>query len=139
MAEPGQTERLTRLPFAPGAAARLQISFEFFPPKTPAAADHLFQSITQLQELKPSFVSVTYGAGGSTRERTHNTVTRIQRETPLQAAAHLTCVAATRQEVDQVARHIGPGPCAIGGGEIGETVEHPTAFPVAGQQPGLGQ
>ena len=105
MGGPGQTERLSRLPFAPGAAARLQISFEFFPPKNDKMEAELWSAVRRLEPLGPRFVSVTYGAGGSTRERTHNTVTRIQRETPLQAAAHLTCVAATRQEVDQVARH----------------------------------
>jgi methylenetetrahydrofolate reductase (NADPH) len=67
-------------------------SFEFFPPKTDAASDELFGTIAQLQELKPSFVSVTYGAGGTTRERTHDLVVRIQRETRLTAVSHLTCV-----------------------------------------------
>src|SRR5438045_6285479 len=67
-------------------------SFEFFPPKTDEAAEELFSTIARLQELRPSFVSVTYGAGGSTRERTHDLVVRIQRETSLTAVAHLTCV-----------------------------------------------
>ena len=67
-------------------------SFEFFPPKTDAASDELFGIIAQLQELKPSFVSVTYGAGGTTRDRTHDLVVRIQRETRLTAVSHLTCV-----------------------------------------------
>ncbi len=67
-------------------------SFEFFPPKTDAASDELFGTIAQLQELKPSFVSVTYGAGGTTRDRTHDLVVRIQRETHLTAISHLTCV-----------------------------------------------
>lgn len=67
-------------------------SFEFFPPKTDEASRELFDTIAQLQELKPSFVSVTYGAGGSTRERTHDLVCRIQRETRLTAVSHLTCV-----------------------------------------------
>jgi len=80
------------------------VSFEFFPPKTPAMEETLWNSISTLAPLKPAFVSVTYGAGGSTRERTHNTVSRIARETDLKAAAHLTCVAATRDEVDAVAR-----------------------------------
>jgi methylenetetrahydrofolate reductase (NADPH) len=65
----------------------------------------LWAAVKRLEPMQPRFVSVTYGAGGSTRERTHATVVRIQRETGLQAAAHLTCVAATREEVDQVARH----------------------------------
>ena len=82
----------------------LSISFEFFPPKTEQMEKNLWDSIRRLAPLKPSFVSVTYGAGGSTRERTHATVTSIQRETGLQAAAHLTCVAATREEIDEVAR-----------------------------------
>jgi methylenetetrahydrofolate reductase (NADPH) len=67
-------------------------SFEFFPPKTDAASEALFGTIAHLQELKPSFVSVTYGAGGSTRERTHDLVCRIQKETDLTAVSHLTCV-----------------------------------------------
>ena len=67
-------------------------SFEFFPPKTDAASDELLGIIAQLQELKPSFVSVTYGAGGTTRDRTHDLVVRIQRETRLTAVSHLTCV-----------------------------------------------
>src|SRR5262249_26474105 len=67
-------------------------SFEFFPPKTNKASDELFETIAQLQRLRPSFVSVTYGAGGSTRERTHDLVVRIQRETRLTAVSHLTCV-----------------------------------------------
>jgi methylenetetrahydrofolate reductase (NADPH) len=67
-------------------------SFEFFPPKTDEASEELFRNIAQLQELQPSFVSVTYGAGGSTRERTHDLVVRIQKETNLTAVAHLTCV-----------------------------------------------
>ena len=78
----------------------LHISFEFFPPKTEKAHQRLWAAIEQLAPLKPDFVSVTYGAGGSTRERTHETVVRILRETKLQAAAHLTCVEATRAEVD---------------------------------------
>src|SRR3954453_8615997 len=67
-------------------------SFEFFPPKTDAASEELFATIAHLQELKPSFVSVTYGAGGSTRERTHDLIVRIQQETDLTAISHLTCV-----------------------------------------------
>ena len=67
-------------------------SFEFFPPKTDKASDELFTTIAQLQVLQPSFVSVTYGAGGSTRERTHDLIVRIQRETTLTAVSHLTCV-----------------------------------------------
>lgn len=79
------------------------VSFEFFPPKTEAMAETLWSSIERLAPLDPLFVSVTYGAGGSTRERTHDTVVRILKETSLKPAAHLTCVAATRAEVDAVA------------------------------------
>jgi len=79
------------------------VSFEFFPPKTAEMEETLWRSITRLAPLAPQFVSVTYGAGGSTRERTHNTVRRILGETALVPAAHLTCVAATREEIDQVA------------------------------------
>jgi len=74
-------------------------SFEFFPPKTDAASDELFSVIAQLQVLQPSFVSVTYGAGGSTRERTHDLIVRIQRETNLTAVSHLTSVCHTREEL----------------------------------------
>ena len=80
------------------------VSFEFFPPKTAEMEEKLWASITQLAPLHPSFVSVTYGAGGSTRERTHNTVKRILNETSLKPAAHLTCVAASKDEVNEVAR-----------------------------------
>ena len=86
------------------AAAKPTISFEFFPPRTPEMEQKLWQAVTGLAPLAPSFVSVTYGAGGSTRERTHQTVKRILDETKLIPAAHLTCVAASRDEVDAVAR-----------------------------------
>jgi methylenetetrahydrofolate reductase (NADPH) len=84
--------------------ARLKLSFEFFPPKTEEMEKQLWQSLLRLAPLAPRFVSVTYGAGGSTRERTHSTVRRIRNETAIEPAAHLTCVAATRDEVDSVAR-----------------------------------
>jgi methylenetetrahydrofolate reductase (NADPH) len=80
----------------------LRVSFEFFPPKTEAMEETLWRSIERLAPLAPCFVSVTYGAGGSTRERTHATVSRILAETALKPAAHLTCVGATRAEVDAV-------------------------------------
>jgi methylenetetrahydrofolate reductase (NADPH) len=80
-----------------------RVSFEFFPPKTAEMEERLWAVITRLEPLGPRFVSVTYGAGGSTRERTHSTVRRIRRETGLEPAAHLTCVAATRGEIDAVA------------------------------------
>ncbi len=82
----------------------LNVSFEFFPPKNETMEQTLWRSIERLAPLGPSFVSVTYGAGGSTRERTHATVSRILAETELKPAAHLTCVAATRDEVDEVVR-----------------------------------
>jgi methylenetetrahydrofolate reductase (NADPH) len=80
-------------------ACSTTISFEFFPPKTDKASDELFETISQLQALQPSFVSVTYGAGGSTRERTHELVVRIQRETRLTAVSHLTCVCHSQDEI----------------------------------------
>ncbi len=80
-----------------------KISFEFFPPKTPEMEAKLWESVVQLAPFQPEFVSVTYGAGGSTRERTHSTVKRLLAETMLKPAAHLTCVSATREEVDRVA------------------------------------
>ena len=82
----------------------IAVSFEFFPPKTEAMEQTLWGSIETLAPLAPDFVSVTYGAGGTTRERTHATVARIARATPLKAAAHLTCVDASRGEIDDVAR-----------------------------------
>lgn len=82
----------------------LNISFEFFPPKTDDMAARLWDSVERLTPLEPNFVSVTYGAGGSTRERTLDVVARIAQETPLEAAGHITCVAATREEVDSVLR-----------------------------------
>src|SRR5262249_38877030 len=79
---------------------RIRVSFEFFPPKTAEMEQTLWEAIGRLAPLAPAFVSVTYGAGGSTRERTHATVKRILAETSLVPAAHLTCVAATRAEID---------------------------------------
>jgi methylenetetrahydrofolate reductase (NADPH) len=83
---------------------RPSISFEFFPPKTEAMEAKLWDAIGKLAPLDPTFVSVTYGAGGSTRERTHRTVKRVLDETSLKPAAHLTCVAASREDVDGVLR-----------------------------------
>lgn len=80
------------------------VSFEFFPPKTPEMENQLWNSIRRLAPLRPRFVSVTYGAGGSTRDRTHATVRRIIDETDLKPAAHLTCVGAPREIVDNVIR-----------------------------------
>ena len=80
----------------------VRVSFEFFPPKSDEAEASLWKSIRRLEPLNPAFVSVTYGAGGSTRERTHRTVQRILTETTMKPAAHLTCVEASRDEVDQV-------------------------------------
>jgi methylenetetrahydrofolate reductase (NADPH) len=77
-------------------------SFEFFPPKTDAAWEELFLNIARLQLLQPSFVSVTYGAGGSTREKTHDLVVRIHKETNLTAVSHLTCVCHTREELQAI-------------------------------------
>lgn len=82
----------------------LKVSFEFFPPKTADMEEQLWRSIRRLEPLQPSFVSVTYGAGGSTRDRTHATVKRIVEETSLTPAAHLTCVAAPKGEIEDVVR-----------------------------------
>lgn len=111
------------------------VSFEFFPPRTAAIEQTLWRAITQLAPLRPCFVSVTYGAGGSTRERTHATVARIRRETALEPAAHLTCVGASRPEIDAVAldywdagiRHIVAlrGDPAAGGGRY---APHPDGY-----------
>ena len=91
-------------PFFAKARGDIAVSFEFFPPKTEKMGETLWDSIQTLAPLHPRFVSVTYGAGGSTRERTHATVKRILYETELTPAAHLTCVAASRDDVDAVAR-----------------------------------
>jgi methylenetetrahydrofolate reductase (NADPH) len=119
-----------------------RISFEFFPPKTPEMETRLWEVIKRLEPIGPRFVSVTYGAGGSTRERTHAMVRRIRQETMLEPAAHLTCVAATRDEIDAVAaayweagvRHIvalrGDPPGGItGGGE--RYAPHPGGYAFA--------
>ena len=87
----------------PSGTSSFQVSFEFFPPKTDASLAALWDCVTRLAPLKPRFVSVTYGAGGTTRERTHDIVVRIARETDIKPAAHLTCVAATRSEINSVA------------------------------------
>jgi methylenetetrahydrofolate reductase (NADPH) len=92
------------LPLFAEARGDIAVSFEFFPPKTEKMEQTLWESIKTLEPLHPRFVSVTYGAGGSTRERTHATVKRILKETSLTPAAHLTCVGATREEIDAVAR-----------------------------------
>jgi methylenetetrahydrofolate reductase (NADPH) len=119
----------------------ISVSFEFFPPKTEKMEAQLWDAITELAPLEPSFVSVTYGAGGSTRERTHATVARIVRETSLVPAAHLTCVAASRGQIDEIVdqyweagvRHIvalrGDPPPADGG----RFVPHPEGYSCAAE------
>jgi methylenetetrahydrofolate reductase (NADPH) len=82
----------------------VKVSFEFFPPATEKMEKALWECVHRLAPVEPAYVSVTYGAGGSTRERTHATVMRIRKETNLEPAAHLTCIGATRDEVDGVAR-----------------------------------
>src|SRR5215813_9585351 len=99
MNSPVRLSRYTR-----SDSRRIEVSFEFFPPNTEEMDKILWESIERLKPLAPNFVSVTYGAGGSTRERTHATVKRILAETMLTPAAHLTCVAATREEIDGIAR-----------------------------------
>jgi len=113
--------------FPARAPQRLKVSFEFFPPKSEAMEKTLWEAVTRLAPLRPSFFSVTYGAGGSTRQRTHDTVVRLKQETGIEPAAHLTCVAATKGEIDDVAhaywdagiRHVvalrGDPPSGMGG------------------------
>ncbi|HEV7228670.1 methylenetetrahydrofolate reductase [NAD(P)H] [Brevundimonas sp.] len=122
-------------------ASRPRVSFEFFPPKSDEAEAGLWKAVSRLAPLKPDFVSVTYGAGGSTRERTHRTVARILAETDLKPAAHLTCVEATRAEIDAVlldykaagVRHIvalrgdPPGATGIGGAYVPRADGHANA------------
>jgi methylenetetrahydrofolate reductase (NADPH) len=87
------------------AAHPTTFSFEFFPPKTPEASEKLFKTISDLQPLKPSFVDVTYGAGGGTRGLTNELVLRIRRETPLDAIPHLTCVCHELRDIDEILDH----------------------------------
>ncbi len=98
-----ESRRALATPLFAGLSGDAEISFEFFPPKTEKMEEQLWDSIVTLEPLAPRFVSVTYGAGGSTRERTHNTVARIAKETSIPAAAHLTCVEASREEIAEVA------------------------------------
>jgi methylenetetrahydrofolate reductase (NADH) len=90
--------------FPARTAQRLKVSFEFSPPRTEQAERTLWETVERLTPLHPTFFSVTYGAGGSTRQRTHETVARLKKETGIDAAAHLTCVAATQGEINDVAR-----------------------------------
>ena len=99
-----EAARALNPPLFAEAPGDISVSFEFFPPRTAAMEQTLWASVEMLAPLRPRFVSVTYGAGGSTRERTHALVERITRDTPLRAAAHLTCVDASRAEVDAIAR-----------------------------------
>ncbi|MBX9882732.1 MAG: methylenetetrahydrofolate reductase [Sphingomonas sp.] len=98
-----EARRALDAPLFADLAGDAQVSFEFFPPKSEKMEGQLWEAIKTLEPLGPRFVSVTYGAGGSTRERTHATVARIQRETSLAAAAHLTCVEATKAEIAEIA------------------------------------
>jgi methylenetetrahydrofolate reductase (NADPH) len=91
------------LPVAAPLPKDVSVSFEFFPPKTEQMEETLWASLKRLEPLGPKFVSVTYGAGGTTRERTHNTVVGIQKETSMSAAAHLTCVGSSKAEIDEIA------------------------------------
>jgi len=95
---------VTELPIAAASNNPVSVSFEFFPPKTDKMQEALWDCVKRLEPLSPRFVSVTYGAGGTTRERTHDTVVRIARETSLKPAAHLTCVGHSQGEVDDIAR-----------------------------------
>jgi methylenetetrahydrofolate reductase (NADPH) len=98
-----ESRRALATPLFAGVTGDAEISFEFFPPKTEKMEEQLWDSVVTLAPLAPRFVSVTYGAGGTTRERTHNTVARIAKETSIPAAAHLTCVEASRDEIAEVA------------------------------------
>jgi methylenetetrahydrofolate reductase (NADPH) len=98
-----EARRALSAPLFADLAGDLEVSFEFFPPKTDKMEEQLWSAVETLSPLSPRFVSVTYGAGGSTRERTHNTVARIAKETTIPAAAHLTCVEASRAEIDEIA------------------------------------
>ncbi len=99
-----EARRALATPLFAGLEGDIGVSFEFFPPKTERMGEILWDSFATLAPLEPRFVSVTYGAGGTTRERTHATVERIVRETSIPAAAHLTCVDASRVEIEEIAR-----------------------------------
>ena len=128
-------------PLFAGLPGDISVSFEFFPPKSEKMEEQLWEAIRTLEPLSPSFVSVTYGAGGSTRERTHATVARIAQETSLVPAAHLTCVSASADEIDGIAdaywdagvRHVvalrGDPPPSDGG----RFVPHPEGYASAAQ------
>lgn len=98
-----ETSRALAAPLFAGLPGDAEISFEFFPPKSDKMEAQLWESVVTLAPLAPRFISVTYGAGGSTRERTHATVARIIKETGIQAAAHLTCVEASKNDIREVA------------------------------------
>ena len=98
-----EAKRAIDTPLFAGLNGDADVSFEFFPPKSEKMEKTLWDSVITLEPLAPRFVSVTYGAGGSTRERTHATVARIAKETRIPAAAHLTCVDASKAEIAQVA------------------------------------
>ncbi len=103
LAQLEEARRALDAPLFADLAGDAQVSFEFFPPKTEKMEQTLWETMQTLEPLAPRFVSVTYGAGGSTRERTHNTVARIARDTATPAAAHLTCVEASKAEIAEVA------------------------------------
>ncbi len=84
---------------------KIDVSFEFFPPKNDDMEKKLWNSISNLKPLNPKFVSVTYGAGGSTRQRTHSTISRILKETDLIPASHLTCIGASKEEISDIAKN----------------------------------
>lgn len=92
------------LPIAAAVRRPVRVSFEFFPPKTDKMEEALWEAVRRLEPLAPDFVSVTYGAGGGTRDRTHEIVSRIARDTELRPAAHLTCAGHSRGEIDDIAR-----------------------------------
>ena len=98
-----EARRALEAPLFADVAGDALVSFEFFPPKNDKMEEAQWEAVKALEPLGPQFVSVTYGAGGSTRERTHAAVARIERETSLTAAAHLTCVEATKEEINEVA------------------------------------
>jgi methylenetetrahydrofolate reductase (NADPH) len=135
MNQASEFRRAHASPLFAGLPGDIGVSFEFFPPKTEKMEETLWESIVALAPLAPRFVSVTYGAGGSTRERTHKTVARIVQETTIPAAAHLTCVEASRAEIAEIAgaywqagvRHI----VALRGdppGQVGTFAPHPEGY-----------
>ena len=126
-----EAQRALEAPLFSGLPGDIDVSFEFFPPKNAAMNETLWQSVETLAPLGPRFASVTYGAGGSTRERTHQQVVRIQNEARIPAAAHLTCVEATRERARLYAQRAIDAIAGFPAGEARNAMAEAVEFAVA--------